>query len=144
MAHQQRQRGQPGALQPDGSLTPGFRKDVYCDDRLLNDPRFPKEAMKANCDNIDQPDSYVYPANFRLLQPGAVQEVLNKYLNDIADLQAGAHAGDHEADDPGDPGRPGHAPAVGPVKFSRGAGSAGRRYCPIKNLNTTPGYALTQ
>ncbi|HEX2514663.1 MAG TPA: extracellular solute-binding protein [Chloroflexota bacterium] len=74
-------------LQPSGSLTPGFRKDVYCDDRLLTDPRFPKEAMKANCDNIDQPDSYVYPANFRLLQPGAVQEVLNKYLNDIADLK---------------------------------------------------------
>jgi ABC-type glycerol-3-phosphate transport system substrate-binding protein len=75
------------ALQPEGSLTPGFRKDVYCDDRLLNDPRFPKEAMQANCDNIVQPDSYVYPANFRLTQPGAVQEVLNKYLNDIADLK---------------------------------------------------------
>jgi multiple sugar transport system substrate-binding protein len=75
------------ALQPSGSLTPGFRKDVYCDDRLLNDSRYPKTAMKANCDNIDQPDSYVYPANFRLTQPGAVQEVLNKYLNDIADLK---------------------------------------------------------
>jgi multiple sugar transport system substrate-binding protein len=75
------------ALQPEGSLTPGFRKDVYCDDRLLSDPRFPKSAMKANCDNIEQPDTYVFPANFRLTQPGAIQEVLNKYLNDVMDLK---------------------------------------------------------
>jgi multiple sugar transport system substrate-binding protein len=73
------------ALQPEGSLTPGFRKDVYCDDRLLNDSRFPKTAMKANCDNIDQPDTYVFPGNYRLTQPGAVQEVLNKYINDMMD-----------------------------------------------------------
>ncbi|MDQ3699551.1 MAG: extracellular solute-binding protein, partial [Chloroflexota bacterium] len=75
------------ALQPEGSLTPGFRKDVYCDDRLLNDPRFPKDAMRANCDNIEQPDTYVYPANFRLTGPGGIQEVLDKYLNPIFDLQ---------------------------------------------------------
>jgi ABC-type glycerol-3-phosphate transport system substrate-binding protein len=75
------------ALQPDGSLTPGFRKDVYCDDRLLNDQRFPKDAMKANCDNIEQPDSYVFPANFRLAGPGGIQEILDKYINPIYDLQ---------------------------------------------------------
>jgi multiple sugar transport system substrate-binding protein len=75
------------ALQPEGSLTPGFRKDVYCDDRLLADPRFPKDAMKANCDNLDQPDSYVYPANFRLAGPGGIQEILDKYINPIFDLQ---------------------------------------------------------
>ena len=76
------------ALQPSGSLTPGYRKDVYCDEQLLNDSRFPKSAMKANCDNIDQPESYTYPGNFRLTQPGAIQEILNKYLNDVADLKA--------------------------------------------------------
>ena len=75
------------ALQPEGSLTPGFRKDVYCDDRLLGDQRFPKDAMKANCDNIEQPDSYVFPANFRLSGPGGVQEILDKYINPIYDLQ---------------------------------------------------------
>ena len=73
------------ALQPMGSLTPGYRKDVYCSDELLNDSRFPKSAMKANCDNFDQPETYVYPHNLRLTQPGAIQEVLNKYLNDIVD-----------------------------------------------------------
>lgn len=82
-----RQSGINLAMQPDGSLTPGFRKDVYCSDTLLNDPRFPKSAMKANCDNIDNPEGYTYPANFRLTQPGAIQEVINKYLNDIADLK---------------------------------------------------------
>jgi multiple sugar transport system substrate-binding protein len=75
------------ALQPEGSLTPGFRKDVYCSEQLLNDARFPKSGMKANCDNIDQPESYTYPANFRLTQPGAIQEILNKYMNDFADLK---------------------------------------------------------
>ncbi|MGI8423033.1 MAG: ABC transporter substrate-binding protein [Chloroflexota bacterium] len=75
------------AMQPAGSLTPGFRKDVYCSDTLLNDSRFPKSGMKANCDNIDNPEGYTYPANFRLTQPGAIQEIINKYLNDIADLK---------------------------------------------------------
>ena len=73
------------ALQPVGSLTPGYRKDVYCSDELLNDSRYPKSAMKANCDNFEQPDTYVYPANLRLTQPGAIQDVLNKYINDIFD-----------------------------------------------------------
>ena len=43
--------------------------------------------MKANCDNLDQPDSYVYPANFRLAGPGGIQEILDKYVNPIFDLQ---------------------------------------------------------
>jgi multiple sugar transport system substrate-binding protein len=75
------------ALQPSGSLTPGFRKDVYCADELLNDARFPKSAMQANCDNIDQPEGYTYPHNFRLLQPDSFQAVLNRYINDFADLK---------------------------------------------------------
>jgi multiple sugar transport system substrate-binding protein len=75
------------ALQPAGSLTPGFRKDVYCDDQLLNDSRFPKTGMRANCDNIDVPEGYTYPHNFRLTQEGAIQPIINKYLNDIADLK---------------------------------------------------------
>jgi ABC-type glycerol-3-phosphate transport system substrate-binding protein len=75
------------ALQPDGSLTPGFRKDVYCDDRLINDSRFPKSAMQANCKNPDEPDSYVFPANFRLPGPGNIQEILDKYMLPVYDLK---------------------------------------------------------
>lgn len=44
--------------------------------------------MKANCDNIDQPEGFTYPGNLRLTQPGAYQEIMNKYMNDIADLKA--------------------------------------------------------
>jgi len=44
--------------------------------------------MKANCDNIDQPEGFTYPGNLRLTQPGAVQDIINKYMNDIADLKA--------------------------------------------------------
>ena len=73
------------ALQPVGSLTPGYRKDVYCADELLNDSRFPKSAMKANCDNFEQPDTYVYPHNLRLTQPGAIQEIQGRYMNDFMD-----------------------------------------------------------
>jgi multiple sugar transport system substrate-binding protein len=82
-----RQAGINLALQPTGSLTPGYRKDVYCSDELLNDPRFPKSAMKANCDNIDQPETFTYPHNLRLAVPGGVNEIVARYLNDVADLK---------------------------------------------------------
>ena len=64
-----KQSGVNIALQPVGSLTPGYRKDVYCADELLNDARYPKSAMQANCDNFEQPDTYVSPANLRLVAP---------------------------------------------------------------------------
>jgi multiple sugar transport system substrate-binding protein len=75
------------ALQPVGSLTPGYRKDVYCSEELLNDARFPKSAMKANCDNLEQPDGFTYPHNFRLVVPGGVTEVVTRYTNDIGALK---------------------------------------------------------
>jgi multiple sugar transport system substrate-binding protein len=82
-----KQSGTNIALQPVGSLTPGYRKDVYCSDELLNDARYPKSAMKANCDNFEQPDTYVYPANLRLLGDNGYQVILDKYLNDFMDLK---------------------------------------------------------
>ena len=80
-----KQSGVNIALQPTGSLTPGYRKDVYCSDELLNDSRFPKSAMKANCDNFEQPDTYVYPHNLRLTQADAIQPILDHYINDFMD-----------------------------------------------------------
>ena len=44
-------------------------------------------AMKANCDNFEQPDTYVYPANLRLLGDNGYQVILDKYLNDFMDLK---------------------------------------------------------
>jgi ABC-type glycerol-3-phosphate transport system substrate-binding protein len=82
-----KQSGVNIALQPVGSLTPGYRKDVYCSDELLNDARYPKSAMKANCDNLEQPDGFTYPANFRLVTPGGVNEIITKYTNDFGALK---------------------------------------------------------
>jgi ABC-type glycerol-3-phosphate transport system substrate-binding protein len=75
------------ALQPVGSLTPGYRKEVYCSPELINDPRFPKSAMQANCDNWEQPDTYIYPHNLRLQGDGHIQPILDKYMNAFLDLQ---------------------------------------------------------
>ena len=75
------------ALQPVGSLTPGYRKDVYCSDELINDSRFPKSAMQANCDNFEQPDTYVYPSNLRLVGDGGVQPILDRYFNNWMDMK---------------------------------------------------------
>jgi ABC-type glycerol-3-phosphate transport system substrate-binding protein len=73
-------------LQTVGSATPGYRKDVYCSDELLNDARYPKSAMQANCNNLEQVDGFTYPANFRLVVPGGVNEVVTKYTNDFGNL----------------------------------------------------------
>ena len=67
------------------ALDPFMAKDKNF--KLTDWPQCAQEAMKANCDNIDNPEGYTYPANFRLTQPGAIQEIMNKYLNDIADLK---------------------------------------------------------
>ena len=82
-----KQSGVNIALQPVGSLTPGYRKDVYCSDELINDSRFPKSAMQANCDNFEQPDTYIYPANLRLQGDGGIQPILDKYINNWMDLK---------------------------------------------------------
>jgi hypothetical protein len=72
-----RESGIAAALQSQGSLTPGFRKDVYCSQELLNDSRFPRDAMQANCDNTNVTESYTYPHNLRLTE---IEPILNKYL----------------------------------------------------------------
>lgn len=82
-----KQSGTNIALQPVGSLTPGYRKDVYCSEELINDARFPKSAMQANCDNFEQPDTYVYPHNLRLQGDGHIQPILDRYMNGFLDLQ---------------------------------------------------------
>lgn len=89
--------GIAAALQSKGSLTPGFRPDVYCSAELLNDARFPKEAMQANCDNASIDESYTYPANYRINEINAVitqfekdlwsgkQEPTTSYMKQYAD-----------------------------------------------------------
>ena len=80
-----KQSGVNMAMQPVGSLTPGYRKDVYCAPELVNDARFPKSAMQANCDNLESTETFTYPHNLRLAVSGGVNEVIVKYVNDIYD-----------------------------------------------------------
>jgi len=68
------------ALQSQGSLTPGFRPDVYCSPELLNDSRFPKQAMQSNCDNASINESYTYPANFRIDE---INTIIGQYEKDL-------------------------------------------------------------
>jgi hypothetical protein len=42
--------------------------------------------MQANCNNLEQVDGFTYPANFRLVVPGGVNEVVTKYTNDFGSL----------------------------------------------------------
>ena len=50
--------------------------------------------------------------------PAGFQPILDKYMNDFMDLQPGADAGQHQADDHGDPARPRPAPPVAPAPVS--------------------------
>jgi ABC-type glycerol-3-phosphate transport system substrate-binding protein len=72
--------GIAAALQSTGSLTPGFRPDVYCAPELINDARFPKQAMQANCDNASVNESYTYPANFRINE---INTIMGQYEGNI-------------------------------------------------------------
>ncbi|HEV7214007.1 MAG TPA: extracellular solute-binding protein [Chloroflexota bacterium] len=72
--------GIAAALQSKGSLTPGFRPDVYCSPELLSDARFPKEAMQINCDNASVNESYTYPANFRISEINTIMAQYEKEL----------------------------------------------------------------
>jgi ABC-type glycerol-3-phosphate transport system substrate-binding protein len=68
------------ALQKTGSNTPGMRKDVYCDERILADPDYPREMMERVCRAMDLAPTVPYsvPHNFRQPQ---VDEVMQRHLN---------------------------------------------------------------
>jgi multiple sugar transport system substrate-binding protein len=68
------------ALQKSGSNTPGMRKDVYCDERVLADPDYPREMLERVCRAMDLAPTVPYsvPHNFR--QP-EVEAVMQRHLN---------------------------------------------------------------
>jgi ABC-type glycerol-3-phosphate transport system substrate-binding protein len=76
----------PGDFYPIHVNWSGFRKDVYCSPELLDDTRFAKPALQANCDSVDAPEGYTYPYNFRFSGGAGLQDVLNATINGIADL----------------------------------------------------------
>jgi hypothetical protein len=78
------------ATQQTGSNTPNFRKDTYCDPRLLDDPRFSPKAMENICKGADlaEPDAII--ANLRYAE---FNTLLQNRMNEIRDNKAEPTAG---------------------------------------------------
>jgi len=76
------------ALQKTGSNTPGMRKDVYCDERVLSDPLYPREMLDRVCKAMDAHAAtilYQVPANFRQPDADAVaKKHIDLFLNNEA------------------------------------------------------------
>jgi ABC-type glycerol-3-phosphate transport system substrate-binding protein len=73
------------ATQATGSNTPNFRKDTYCDERLLADPRFSKKSMGAICTGAELPEPDALVWNLRYDE---FNTLLNQRMNDIRDNKA--------------------------------------------------------
>jgi multiple sugar transport system substrate-binding protein len=68
------------ALQKTGSNTPGMRKDVYCDDRVMTDPDYPREMLERVCKAMDLAPTVPYSVPWNYRQPD-VNAVVSKHLN---------------------------------------------------------------
>jgi ABC-type glycerol-3-phosphate transport system substrate-binding protein len=69
------------ALQKTGSNTPGMRRDVYCDERVLNDPLYPRDMLDRVCKAMEAYAAsirYVVPANFRQAE---VDQVAKRHMD---------------------------------------------------------------
>jgi len=69
------------ALQKTGSNTPGMRRDVYCDERVLTDPFYPREMLDRVCKAMEAHAAsiqYVVPANFRQSE---VDQLAKKHID---------------------------------------------------------------
>lgn len=73
------------ATQQTGSNTPNFRKDTYCDERLLNDPRFSRKSMDAICKGAElpEPDALIWNLRF-----DEFNRALTTRMNEIRDNKA--------------------------------------------------------
>ena len=75
------------AQQTRGSNTPGMRKDVYCDERLLSDPNYPREMAERVCKAMDNASTITYSvaANYRQAE---VDQAVMKHMNAVRDYSA--------------------------------------------------------
>ena len=74
-----------------GSNTPGMRKDVYCDERLLADPAYPREMLERVCKAMDNAATITYSVahNFR---QNDVNAVVTKHMNAVRENTAAPSA----------------------------------------------------
>jgi ABC-type glycerol-3-phosphate transport system substrate-binding protein len=86
-----RESGVALALQTRGSNTPGMRQDVYCDERLLADPAYPREMLERVCKAMDHAStlSYSVAANYRQAE---VDQVVVKHMTAFRDNTAAPNA----------------------------------------------------
>lgn len=73
------------ATQQTGSNTPNFRKDTYCDERLLNDSRFSRQSMDAICKGAELPEPDAVLWNLRYDE---FNKLLTTRMNDLRDNKA--------------------------------------------------------
>ncbi|MDQ3701140.1 MAG: extracellular solute-binding protein [Chloroflexota bacterium] len=73
------------ATQQTGSNTPNFRKDAYCDERLLNDTRFSRQSMDAICKGAELPEPDAVLWNLRYDE---FNKLLTTRMNDLRDNKA--------------------------------------------------------
>lgn len=69
-------------LQTRGSNTPGMRRDVYCDERLLADANYPREILDRVCKAMDHAATITYSVAHNFLQT-ELNEVVLKHMNAI-------------------------------------------------------------
>ena len=86
-----RETGVQLGLQTRGSNTPGMRKDVYCDERLLADPAYPREVLERVCKAMDNTATITYSVahNFR---QNDVNAVVTKHMNAVRENTAAPSA----------------------------------------------------
>jgi ABC-type glycerol-3-phosphate transport system substrate-binding protein len=87
-----RETGVALGLQTRGSNTPGMRHDVYCDERLLNDPLYPREMLERVCKTMDQyaaQVTYSVAANFRQAE---VNSVVTRHMTAFRDQKTAPSA----------------------------------------------------
>jgi ABC-type glycerol-3-phosphate transport system substrate-binding protein len=72
------------ALQTMGSNTPGMRRDVYCDERLLADPSYPREMLERFCKAMDHAGTLTYSvaANYRQAE---VDQAVTRHMTAVRD-----------------------------------------------------------
>jgi ABC-type glycerol-3-phosphate transport system substrate-binding protein len=86
-----RETGVQLGLQTRGSNTPGMRKDVYCDERLLADPAYPREILDRVCKAMDNAATITYSVahNFR---QNDVNAVVTRHMNAVRENTAAPSA----------------------------------------------------
>ncbi|MDQ3701633.1 MAG: extracellular solute-binding protein [Chloroflexota bacterium] len=69
-------------LQTRGSNTPGMRRDVYCDERLLSDASYPRAMLDRVCKAMDNASTITYSVAANLRQ-NDVNAVISKHMNAV-------------------------------------------------------------